>query len=185
MTFDELLAKNPALRYLRSLDADTLRSLFRRTRGECTWCGKQVPKGRKTWCSKECTEAFFGRCSPSQQNIQIARRDKEICQICRRDLAKSKRIFEHAKRYMRKAGLLTSVMHWREQDISLLDVQEALGFARGRWYEIDHEIPVSEGGGLCDPSGLRLLCGQCHKDETAKLAARTASSNKQRKAKVK
>jgi len=175
MTFEELLQQNPALRNLRSLDADTLRSLFRRARGECTWCGQQVGKGRRTWCSKECTEGFFHRCSPSHQQIFVTRRDKEICQLCGRDLAKSKRIFEHVKRFMKQAGLITPMMAWRESDLALLDIQEALGFSRGRWYEIDHKTPVCEGGGLCDPSGLRLLCGKCHKKETDDLAARRAA----------
>lgn len=179
MTFEDLLRENPALRYLRSLDADTLRSLFRRSRGECTWCGSTVPKGRRTWCSNDCAQQFLNRCSPGHAAAFVHQRDKGICAICKQDVEHQKAAFEAAWKLreveLQQAGITTKIWHHRD----LLKVQ--FGFARGQWYEIDHETPVCEGGGLCDPSGLRLLCGKCHKDETAELAARNATKTKTKK----
>lgn len=57
-------------------------------------------------------------------------------------------------------------------------------FARGYapWgkhlWEMDHIIPVSEGGGMCDLSNLRTLCIPCHKRETAALKKRLARAGK-------
>lgn len=38
--------------------------------------------------------------------------------------------------------------------------------------EVDHIIPVCEGGGLCGPENLRLLCTKCHKEQTKLLMER-------------
>lgn len=60
-------------------------------------------------------------------------------------------------------------------------MMKEFGFARGRWHEIDHEVPVVEGGGLCHPDRLRLLCGKCHALETAELAGRRSKKPKRGK----
>ncbi len=179
MTFEDLLDRNPALRNLRSLDADTLRSLFRRARGECTWCGQQVGKGRRTWCSNDCAQSFLNRCSPGHAAAFVVDRDKGICAICKQDVERQRKEFEEAWKLkqieLQKAGITSEI--WKHRDL----LKRQFGFARGQWYEIDHETPVCEGGGLCDPSGLRLLCGKCHKKETDDLAARTAAKAKTKK----
>lgn len=41
----------------------------------------------------------------------------------------------------------------------------------GRW-EMDHIIPVSEGGGLCGLDGYRTLCPPCHGKESGQLRKR-------------
>lgn len=45
-------------------------------------------------------------------------------------------------------------------------------------WEIDHIIPVSEGGGCCGFDNLRTLCIPCHKEETVLLAARNAEKRR-------
>jgi len=42
-------------------------------------------------------------------------------------------------------------------------------------WEMDHIIPVSEGGGSCGLDNLRTLCIRCHKAETAALKSRLAA----------
>jgi len=44
--------------------------------------------------------------------------------------------------------------------------------------EIDHIIPVCEGGGCCGLDNLRTLCNSCHRKETNKLMARRRSKPK-------
>lgn len=39
-------------------------------------------------------------------------------------------------------------------------------------WELDHTVPVCEGGGCCGPEGLRVLCIPCHRATTAALARR-------------
>lgn len=41
--------------------------------------------------------------------------------------------------------------------------------------EVDHTVPIIEGGDPFDPANLRTLCGTCHKRETKALAARRAA----------
>ncbi len=41
-----------------------------------------------------------------------------------------------------------------------------------RWWDADHIIPVSEGGGECGPDGYRTLCIPCHRRVTRELRGR-------------
>ena len=132
-TLDELLQHLPAMRKLRSINADLLRVLLGRKKRECTWCGSVVPKGCQTWCSGECVTAFKLRCQPVSASVFVYERDKGICRICGIDVSKIP-------------------------------------------YEVDHIIPVCEGGGLMPPENLRLLCRSCHAAETAKLSGRRFTS---------
>lgn len=150
-TLDELLAIVPGLRRLRSLGADMLRYLLDRKRGECTWCGAIVPKGRRTWCSDACVSAFRSRCDANYQRAMVEKRDGGICAECGRDT-------------------IESAAMWRRA-IPRPDRKE-YGFARGSWREVDHIVPVVEGGGLCGLDNLRLLCGVCHARATKLLAGR-------------
>ena len=47
--------------------------------------------------------------------------------------------------------------------------------------EIDHIIPVVEGGGCCGLDNLRTLCTQCHREETNKLMQRRREAKKKTK----
>lgn len=164
-TLDELIAVVPGLRRARRLNADVLRILLDRNRGECTWCGTIVKSPRRTWCSDACSNHFLRRCGNPAHYVE--QRDKGICRLCGRDTNKCERVW----RFLQWAANNQRVS-WREIDSQYADVKLLLGFGRGRWREVDHDPPVIEGGGLCDPDQLRLLCGVCHADETKKLAKR-------------
>ena len=59
----------------------------------------------------------------------------------------------------------------------LQDLLEPLGIDPGHcdhYWEADHIIPVSEGGGLCGLENMQTLCIQCHKAETRELAKKQA-----------
>ncbi len=47
-----------------------------------------------------------------------------------------------------------------------------------RLWEMDHVVPVVEGGGSCGIENLRTLCRACHRRETACLAKRRALARK-------
>jgi 5-methylcytosine-specific restriction endonuclease McrA len=44
----------------------------------------------------------------------------------------------------------------------------------GRYREVDHRVPIIEGGHPFDLANLRLICSSCHRAETAALAVRRA-----------
>jgi 5-methylcytosine-specific restriction endonuclease McrA len=52
---------------------------------------------------------------------------------------------------------------------------------RRNWWDMDHTIPVIEGGGECGLENLRTLCILCHKKVTKELAARRAANRKTEK----
>jgi hypothetical protein len=186
MKFDDLLANNPALRRLRNLDADTLRRLFGRFRGECTWCGNPVGKGRSTWCSQDCVDQFSRRCCTNKSAVFVRRRDGNVCRICGVDIKQQEKEFETVWQVReRELAALNINPYGREHAEEKTRMQEQFCFARGRWSEVDHEIPVVEGGGLCPPEQLRLVCGKCHAKETAELQARLAAKNTNKTSKKK
>jgi 5-methylcytosine-specific restriction protein A len=60
----------------------------------------------------------------------------------------------------------------------------AVGLPESHWnlarrlWEIDHIVPVVEGGGSCGLENLRTLCVVCHRQETRKLAKRRSKRNR-------
>jgi 5-methylcytosine-specific restriction endonuclease McrA len=60
--------------------------------------------------------------------------------------------------------------------------QQKYGVPRARlyseWWDMDHLVPVIEGGGGCGLDNLRTLCIPCHRAETRALAARRAAARR-------
>lgn len=159
--FDQLLLDQPELTRSRSLTADRLRRLFGRQKGQCTWCGGDLKNNRRKW-HDACVGQFFERCQVSGSVQRVWKRDNGICQLCGRDVRKCERVW---KSFHPRYG---------DRDEYDLMVLALLGHARSGWAEVDHIVPVCEGGGLCRVENLRLVCGVCHAVETRRLAARRA-----------
>ena len=49
---------------------------------------------------------------------------------------------------------------------------------RARLWDVDHIVPVVEGGGACGLDNLRTLCCPCHRRVTADLARKRAEKRK-------
>lgn len=175
MTLDDAMALLPGLRRLRSIDAAMLRIILNRRRGECTWCGELVGGRRKQWCSDQCVKVFQQRCDPNTARRFVLERDGGKCSVCGRDTLE-------AEREAKTRGLSDYLPRLRGEENDQYAARKAartiellaLGYARGRWREVDHAVPVVEGGGLCPVDQLRLLCGACHAEATKELAARLA-----------
>lgn len=177
-TLDELLEHLPGLRRLRRLNAPMLRVLLDRHKGECTWCGGLVGKGRSMWCGDGCVKAFKMRCCPQTARQFVEKRDGGICQQCGRDTVAAEKKFaavrhtEYPPPY--RPGEPPSVAQERRRNREA--AMRQYGWGRGQWREVDHNPPVAEYGGLCMVEQLRLLCGACHEAETTALAARRAGT---------
>lgn len=173
-TLDELLRVVPGLRRLRSLNADLLRTLLDRQKGECTWCGQPVTGGRRTWCSQECVKAFSSRCSPQDQARLVVERDGPCCQICGRDTDEAQRLAEQEM-----CSVSEDVSRYSSNFRAIADkIRERHGCIGYTYREIDHIVPVVEGGGLCSIDNLRVLCAVCHRKETRALAKRRKQERK-------
>jgi 5-methylcytosine-specific restriction protein A len=59
-----------------------------------------------------------------------------------------------------------------------LGLKPNLATLNRRLWEMDHIVPVVEGGGSCGLENLRTLCWTCHRRETRELAARRAAARK-------
>ena len=121
-----------------------------RRRGNCRWCGLEVPKGRLTFCGDGCVHEWKLRTNPGYLREQVFARDGGVCALCRVDteaLRKNKRKLDYKARKQ---------------------FEKDWGGRRNLW-DADHIVPVCAGGGECDLSNMRTLCLQCHKKVTAEL----------------
>lgn len=114
--------------------------------GSCRWCGQKVPKPGKRFCSG--TRATFDSTGAVLPGTGHG---------CAHEWA-IRGDTDYARRlvFARDRGVCESCKR------------------TDRPWQADHIVAVIEGGGLADLSGLRTLCVECHKDETAILAARRA-----------
>lgn len=122
-------------------------------RALCRYCRTEVSGRRRTFCSDACVVEWKVRTNPGFAKELVKKRDDGICEICRKDCFEGQR---DSRYYNRRDGLL-----WL--------------------FDMDHRIPVCEGGGACGLDNLRTLCKECHKVVTAQLAARRAFRRKSRK----
>ena len=65
----------------------------------------------------------------------------------------------------------------RDKGICAICNVDTLTSTHRRW-EMDHIVPIVEGGGLCGLDGYRTLCIACHKTETAALRKRLSRKRK-------
>ena len=155
-------AANPA----RQLSAARLRRLLGRRKGQCTWCGRAVPRGRRTWCGPACVEAFRLRYDPGYCRRAVERRDRGICSSCGRDTRQIAAALAAMERDLRMPGLRSwQSVPWR----SLVEVLRDYAA-----WEADRIVPVVAGGAALGLGNLRTLCRACHKRETAALAGQRA-----------
>lgn len=122
----------------------------------CRGCGGIVIKPRRSFCSDACGEAVSIANDPAYARRRVAARDSGICAICKLDCGELDNVFDLEKK--------------RERIIALGRVPPK--HLRVTLWEMDHVIPVAEGGGACGLDNLRTLCVWCHKDETRALFKR-------------
>lgn len=151
--------------------------------GLCTWCGKTVPKGRRTlWCSQWCVDAYQAT-QPEHQRAAVKARDGGVCSLCGLD---TERLRRAARRYWstgpwrttparrHKLGELLTFLGWAT---SAHVVQHLVG-QRASWWDMDHRVPIADGGHPYALTNLRTLCYWCHKDETSEAATRRAEARR-------
>jgi 5-methylcytosine-specific restriction protein A len=147
------------------MNARQYRKLKNRKKGECTWCGGEVPHGRRTWCGDAaCVREFRLRHDWSYIRREVFTRDEGRCRLC-------------GCEPQRITSLLCKIRcHSFHVWMVGRKFYESLGFPNDitrDWWEVDHILPRIEGG-TDDLDNLRLVCVPCHKRETRRLAKRLA-----------
>jgi 5-methylcytosine-specific restriction endonuclease McrA len=127
-------------------------------RGTCRWCGATIlyedgPKRgqldrRRRW-HPACVDRYL-ESDPREARRRVRRRDRGICAQCRVDTYAIRRRFQGrgATKKLRELGFKPRKSLW----------------------ELDHVVPLIEGGGH-ELSNLQTLCTPCHKRKTAQEAA--------------
>ena len=114
----------------------------------CRGCGGDIPRGRRTWCSQACKE----RHDPYWVKIEVAARQRGICDRCGLQLRMPWRAFKR----------MTSAPLW----MTFKELMRRLPTG-----EYHHVVPHCEGGaGTAD--NIQLLCRDCHKAVTAEWRKR-------------
>ena len=140
----------------------------------CYNCKGPLPKDRRMFnCSPECSEEWRCKTSPSYMRFILHTRDKGVCALCGVDTDALK------KEYAALRDRLKETHTYRYCEGEAGEFLKAHGIPWGRstsdWWDADHIVPVTEGGGECGLENLRTLCIPCHKIETATLARRRAT----------
>jgi 5-methylcytosine-specific restriction endonuclease McrA len=122
------------------------------------------------------------RTNPAYARQCVEERDRGICQRCGRDTTPLADIYQWAKGHYDDLFPCLKPLRawggrWFERRIFSHffhgDLAALIGVTRlGVAWEMDHEIPVAEGGGECGLENLRTLCIPCHRDVTRELKKR-------------
>lgn len=160
---------------------------------ECRICGRPVGDGRSKTCSDYCDNiqtAVMGMLNWSSVRRRIIKRDDETCQNCGFDYSKEKLARAHIRALVEERagerpenpGMLARVNgedddfdwdayhqrheEWRERREEIRDCYGYLS-EHETALEVDHIVPIAEGGHPFDPANLQTLCEDCHRDKTA------------------
>lgn len=159
-------------------------------RNLCRVCKTEVPKGRRTLCSQKCVETISMQTSSGYARDKVEKRDKGVCAICGLDTLKLRRVIEklalreywkiHGKqigRFYNERGISYQACKNPKGILkSLLEKYSWVDYMKHFW-EMDHIVPVCEGGHL-EMDNLRTLCLLCHKRETKILMSRRRNENR-------
>lgn len=139
----------------------------------CRGCGEPVPKGRRNWCGQECIDRHLLRNNGATARAKTFERDHGVCAECARDTEALKAKLE---RWFRAVHERDSMAQYRRRmdDPHRLRWHLRLKWRQTHLWEMDHILPVVEGGGGCGLDNLRTLCRPCHRRATKALARRRA-----------
>jgi hypothetical protein len=161
-------------------------------RNLCRWCRTEVPRLARTFCSSPCVHEWRVRSDPGYARKKVEERDHGVCQICG----------VRTERIEKLLGIVRGRMHaepwtrWVGQPVrntnALARARRVVGILNShgwkimlkvwptgsvviQWshlWEMDHQVPVVEGGGEAPLDGLRTACRPCHNRETQALRVR-------------
>lgn len=162
--------------------------------GKCRQCGQPVSGRRRTFCSDACVHDWKLKTDPAYQAKHVFARDRGMCELCGLDcvgLQSELTLLRWVRHEEAPPQPEFQSWSWEDRerfiyrafhqrcDAAGLSWKRRQRFERRLW-EMDHRIPVAEGGGACGLENLRTLCWKCHGRVSGELrkrlnAARRAS----------
>lgn len=119
-------------------------------------------RGECTWCGAPCPKGRWGWCSKECQSAFFTRCNQA-----------------DAKRAVIRRDAIEPAKHLGD---CIVACAACGAHMRAGKTEMDHIIPVSEGGGLCGLENYRLLCLVCHKQESSEGTRRRTRQRRARRA---
>lgn len=142
----------------------------------CRWCSKAVQPPRKTFCSNECVHEWRLRSSVSYARQCVRERDKGVCSKCGIDTYK-------ISRGMRRPLKDETEAQWQKR-VTAIRKKFKVGPKRVTLWDLDHDLEVAAGGGLCGLENMRTLCIPCHKKKTKKFVKKLSKERSKKKKKA-
>ncbi len=139
--------------------------------GYCTWCWNEVEPPKQNWCGRECVDEYLVRRSAGDARRAVLKRDKGKCAACSLDtMGAAGRLWElfHLGRWAFDAVVSGYAGHPSPDAIL---GRLARGSVESALWDMDHVLPVKDGGGGCGLDNLQTLCIWCHDDKTHRREA--------------
>lgn len=165
-------------------------------RALCRRCGVEVPRGLRTFCGAACVHEWKIRTNPGYARQQVEARDRGVCASCGLDTRAASPLL---RRVQHQIGVIEGRVRFlpspvpsdpdrgfwvrtpRDRVPALRGTAKSIARAAtdvrnllDAGWQMDHVIPVVEGGGDCGLENLRTLCSWCHREATTALARRRA-----------
>lgn len=141
------------------------------TTKSCVWCLEELTGKQQRWCGPECTLAATAWANPQKTEslsfILVAQDYK--CAGCSFDYSLT--IIEMYQRAKVPYGIGESKKNWRTKPGYWLTVRLKKHFHKedpDHRLEVDHIVPIRNGGLPLDRNNLQLLCFTCHKVKSKK-----------------
>ncbi|CAH1791115.1 unnamed protein product [Owenia fusiformis] len=118
------------------------------------------------FCSRDCAEASFMKTSREYAVKEVFQAERGVCQMCKFDCEHLRLTLSDSASLKERATTIDSSIY------KVLSVSEKQAMIKrpqikGKFYQVDHIVPVMEGGGWADLTNLRTLCTVCHKRVTS------------------
>ena len=124
----------------------------------CRFCQKETAPPKRSFCGPECVHQWQLRSNSGYAREKIFERDRGICSKCGLDTEKLKETL-FALRLTNEEAYQKLVHSYK--------IQYKFGFnLSDHFFEVDHRIPVHQGGGSCGLDNLQTLCLVCHRSKT-------------------